>query len=83
MVRLCGRHHFLRGFAADNGIKAYSNAKELQLTLNGVAQEKIKNGSYRLPDAKIEKKDKPTQVIAGIPVDNVFFWKTPMRRGEM
>ena len=36
VVHLCGRHHFLRAFAPDNGIKAYANAEELQLTLNGV-----------------------------------------------
>ncbi len=68
-------------FAPDNGIKAYSNAKELQLTLNGVAQEKIANGSYRIPDAEMKKGDKVTKVL-GIPVENVFFWKTPLRAGR-
>ena len=55
VVHLCGRHHFLRAFAPDNGIKVYSNAGELQLTLNGVPQEKIKNGSYRIPDSEMKK----------------------------
>lgn len=77
VVRLCGRNHFLRSFAPDNGIKAYSNADELQLTLNGVAQEKIKNGSYRLPDAQYKGRNVP-----GVPVANVFFWKTPLRPGK-
>ncbi len=77
VVHLCGRHHFLRSFAADNGIKAYSNADQLQLTLNGVAQEKIENGSYRLPDARYRGRNVP-----GAPVANVFFWKTPLRPGK-
>ncbi len=77
VVHLCGQNHFLRAFAPDNGIKAYSNADELQLTLNGVAQGSIKNGSYRLPDASFRGRDVP-----GIPVANVFFWKTPLRPGK-
>ncbi len=77
VVHLCGRRHFLRAFAADNGIKAYSNAEELILTLNGIAREKIKNGSYRLPDAAFKD-----QLIPGMPVANVFFWKEPLKPGR-
>ncbi len=77
VVHLCGRHHFLRAFAPDNGIKAYSNADELQLTLNGVSQEKIRNGRYRLPDAEFKNRN-----IPGISVANVFFWKTPLQPGR-
>jgi beta-galactosidase len=77
VVHLCGRHHFLRAFDRDNGIKAYSNANELNFTLNGVAQEKIRNGSYRLPDAMFKD-----QQIPGIPVANVFFWKPPLKQGR-
>jgi beta-galactosidase len=77
VVHLCGRQHFLRAFDRDNGIKAYSNSEELQLTLNGVAREKIRNGSYRLPDAMFKN-----QLIPGIPVANVFFWKTPLNPGR-
>ncbi|MBN2130472.1 MAG: hypothetical protein JW741_13310, partial [Sedimentisphaerales bacterium] len=77
VVHLCGRNHFLRAFAPDNGIKAYSNADELQLTLNGVAREKMKNGDYRLPDAQYKGRK-----VLGIPVANVFFWKTPLQPGR-
>jgi beta-galactosidase len=77
VVHLCGRNHFLRAFAPDNGIKAYSNADQLQLTLNGIAQEGIKNGNYRLPDAEFKGRN-----IPGIPVANVFFWKTPLQPGR-
>lgn len=82
VLHLCGRQHFLRAFAPDNGIKAYSNSAELQLTLNGVAQEKIKNGSYRLTDSEIKRKDGATTPVPGIPVENVFFWKTPLQAGR-
>ncbi len=82
VVHLCGRHHFLRDFAPENGIKAYSNADELQLTLNGIAREKIKNGSYSIPDAEMKNKDGKTIPTHGIPVENVFFWKTPLRPGR-
>ena len=82
VVHLCGRYHFLRAFAPDNGIKAYSNAGELQLTLNGVTQEKIKNGSYRIPDSGMKIKDDVKISVLGIPVANVFFWKTPLKPGR-
>jgi beta-galactosidase len=77
VVRLCGRHHFLRAFDRDNGIKAYSNAEELTLILNGVICSRIKNGSYRLPYAMFKN-----QWIPGIAVSNVFFWKTPLNPGR-
>ncbi len=77
VVHLCGRHHFLRAFDPDNGIKAYSNADELQLTLNGIVYPKVKNGDYRLPDAMFKN-----QLISGIPVANVFFWNTPLKPGK-
>jgi beta-galactosidase len=77
VVHLCGRHHFLRAFDRGNGIKAYSNASELQLTLNGIVQAKMKNGAYRLPDAAAGNRQ-----IAGIPVANVFFWQTPLKPGR-
>lgn len=82
VVHLCGRHHFLRAFAPDNGIKAYSNAEELQLTLNGAPLEKIKNESYRIPDSGMKKRDGTVAPVSGIPVANVFFWKTPLKPGR-
>ena len=52
VLYLCGRHHFLRQTAADNGIKVYSNASELELVLNGISQGTLRNGDYRLPDSE-------------------------------
>lgn len=82
VVHLCGRHHFLRGFAADNGIKAYSNARELQLKVNGVPQEKLVNGSYRIPDSEMKGKNGKATLVPGMPVANVFFWKTELKPGR-
>jgi beta-galactosidase len=82
VVRLCGREFFLRGFAPDNGIKAYSNAPWLDMTLNGAPQERMTNGNYRLPDSMRKEKGKPDVAVPGIPVDNVFFWKTPLQPGK-
>jgi hypothetical protein len=82
VVHLCGRYYFLRAVAPDNGIKVYSNAGELQMTLNGVAQEKIKNGIYRIPDSEMKKYDGTVMPVPGIPVANVFFWKTPLKPGR-
>ena len=77
VVHLCGRHHFLRAFEPDNGIKAYSNSDQLLLTMNGIDQGKLKNGDYRLPDATFK-----TERIPGIPVANVFFWKKQLKPGR-
>ncbi|MGP8201363.1 MAG: glycoside hydrolase family 2 protein [Limisphaerales bacterium] len=83
VVHLCGRHHFLRAFAPDNGIKAYSNADELQLTLNGVPRKKArKNGTYRIPDSYMLMKDGRPRLVPGIPVANVFFWKPQLQWGR-
>jgi beta-galactosidase len=82
VVHLCDREFFLRGFAPDNGIKAYSNSARLRLTLNGVAQETLSNGSYRLPDSDITHKDGTKTPDPGIAAANVFFWKTPLQPGK-
>jgi hypothetical protein len=82
VVHLCGRFNFLRSFPADDGLKAYSNARELQLTLNGAPQAAITNGSYRIPDAGMKNKDGTVTPVPGVPVANVFFWKTPLQPGR-
>jgi beta-galactosidase len=82
MVHLCGRHYFLRGLEPDNGIKAYSTTDELQLALNGVLQGELKNGSYRIPDSEMKNNKGIVTPIPGIPVANVFFWKTALKPGR-
>ncbi len=70
VVRLAGRNHFLRRFAPDNGIKAYSNQPELELIINGRSEGKQRNGDYRIPAA------------ANARADNVFFWKARLDEGR-
>jgi len=81
VLHLCGRHHFLRQTAPDNGIKVYSNASELELVLNGVSQGKLKNGDYRLADSEKRQRGGTVTTIPGIQVNNVFFWKATLRPG--
>jgi beta-galactosidase len=82
VVHLNGRHHFLRQFAPDNGIKAFSNAARLELTLNGVSQLPRSNGDYRQPDSEIKGKDGTVTRVPGKQIANVFFWKAPLKEGR-
>ncbi|MBW8782777.1 MAG: DUF2020 domain-containing protein [Verrucomicrobia bacterium] len=82
VVHLNGRTHFLRRFAADNGIKAYANTPTLTLTVNGVTRGTQRNGDYRLPDSESKAKNGAVTTTPGIPVANVFFWKTPLAPGR-
>ncbi len=68
LVHLAGQTYFLRRGRADDGIKAYSNAPALTLTLNGGEAGSRRNGEYRHPN--------------GRPVANVFFWRAPLRPGR-
>jgi hypothetical protein len=47
-----------------------------------VPQGRLANGAYRLPDSVRKEKNKPDVAVPGIPVDNVFFWKTPLQEGK-
>ncbi len=67
-VHLASQRYFLRTGAADNGIKAYSSAAKLTLTLNGEIISTLANGSYAHTN--------------GRRVDNVFFWKTLLHMGR-
>jgi hypothetical protein len=82
VLHICGRHYFLRQLAPDNGIKIYSNATEVELILNGVSRGKHKNGDYSLPDSEKKQRDGKVTPVPGIRVNNVFFWKTPLRPGR-
>ncbi|HEX8234639.1 MAG TPA: glycoside hydrolase family 2 TIM barrel-domain containing protein [Abditibacteriaceae bacterium] len=82
VVHLNGRHHFLRQFAPDNGIKAYSNAARLELVLNGVSQGTRANGEYRQPDSETRDRNNTVTPIPGKTVANVFFWKAPLKPGR-
>ena len=81
VLHLCGRHHFYRQFAPDNGLKAFSNAKAVELFLNGVSQGIHQNGDYVQPDTtkRVNNKD---VTVKGIVINNVFFWKSPLKPGK-
>ncbi|MBN1796640.1 MAG: glycoside hydrolase family 2 protein [Sedimentisphaerales bacterium] len=81
VLHLCGRHHFYRRFEPDNGIKAYSNAAEVELFVNGVSQGKKKNGDYVQPDS-VKKVDNKDVTVTGVKIDNVFFWKATLKPGR-
>jgi beta-galactosidase len=68
MVHLASKTYFLRRGRADDGIKAYSNARELTLTLNGADQGKRRNGEHHHPNGRV--------------VENVFFWHAALRPGR-
>jgi beta-galactosidase len=82
VLHICGCHHFMRQTALNNGIKVYSNAPELELVLNGTGRGKLKNGDYKLPDSEKKQSDGTMTPVTGIPVNNVFFWQTPLRPGR-
>jgi len=50
--------------------------------LNGEGRGKLKNGDYKLPDSEKKQKDGTMTPVPGITVNNVFFWKTPLRPGR-
>jgi beta-galactosidase len=68
LVHLASKTYFLRRGKADDGIKAYSNAPSLTLTLNGTEQGARRNGDYRHPNGRA--------------VANVFFWPSALRPGR-
>ena len=67
-VHLASKTYFLRRGKADDGIKAFSNAAALTLTLNGTDQGARRNGELPAPQ-------RPA-------VANVFFWHAPLRPGR-
>jgi beta-galactosidase len=67
-VHITSQRYFIRTGAVDNGIKAYSSAAQLTLTLNDEKISTLENGQYSQSN--------------GRRVDNVFFWKTPLHTGK-
>lgn len=67
-VHITSKRYFLRVGRVDNGIKVYSNAARLSLTLNGTAVSTLENGNYREPK--------------GTAVDHVFYWPVPLCTGK-
>ena len=68
VVHITSKTYFLRRGSATNGVKAYSNAAALELTVNGVSQGRLRNGAFRHAN--------------GRRIDNVFFWPAALRPGR-
>ncbi len=67
-MHLASKTYFLRRGRADDGIKAYSNAPSLTLTLNGTDEGARRNGEHRHPNGRA--------------IANVFFWHASLRPGR-
>ena len=68
VVHITSKTYFLRRGSATNGVKVYSNATALDLSINGVSQGRQVNGAFRHAN--------------GRRIDNVFFWAAPLRPGR-
>jgi beta-galactosidase len=68
LVHITSKTYFLRRGRPDNGVKVYSNAAALDLSVNGVPQGRQANGAFRHPN--------------GRRIDNVFFWPAGLRAGR-
>ncbi len=92
-IWIASKRYFLRQGAVDNGIKVYSNAANVTLTLNGQKVSTLANGQYVIPNGpwlqKVEKKKTkkgepppPPRVYVPEKIDNVFFWPVALRTGK-
>jgi beta-galactosidase len=93
---IASKRYFLRQGAADNGIKVYSNAANVTLTLDGQKVSTIANGQYVIPDGPWSQKVAKQKAKKGEPapppppprtyvpekVDNVFFWPVALHTGK-
>jgi hypothetical protein len=92
---ITSKRYFLRQGAVDNGIKVYSNAAKVTLTLNGEKVSTLENGQYVIPngpwrlhvDKKKSRKGEPATSPpprAYVPekIDNVFFWPVALHTGK-
>ena len=51
---ITSKRYFLRHGAVDNGIKVYSNAAQVTLTLNGEKVSTLDNGQYVIPERPLD-----------------------------
>ncbi len=94
-LHITSKRYFLRQGAVDNGVKVYSNAAKVTLTLNGQKVSTLGNGQYVIPNGpwvvhpERKKKVNGVEPPAATPrayepekVDNVFYWPVPLRTGK-
>ncbi len=95
-VWITSKRYFLRRGAVDNGIKVYSNAPKVTLTLNGKTVSTLANGQYVIPSGPYLAHAEKQKVVKGEPppppppprpyvpekIDNVFYWPVPLNPGK-
>ncbi|HEY0797321.1 MAG TPA: glycoside hydrolase family 2 TIM barrel-domain containing protein, partial [Acidisarcina sp.] len=81
-VHITSKRYFLRRGAVDNGIKVYSNAKKLTLTLNGAVVSTLENGKYFQPGGPYLARTLPAKDPSPQEIDNVFYWPVPLHTGR-
>ena len=82
-LHITSERYFLRRGAVDNGIKVYSNAKSVTLTLNGKVVSTLANGQYTQPDGPYLTHPGQTPSTTPAPkVPNVFYWPVPLHTGK-
>jgi beta-galactosidase len=95
-VWIASKRYFLRRGAADNGIKVYSSARQVTLTLNGKTVSTLDNGQYVIPngpylthvDGKKGKRGepppppRPPRTYVPEKIDNVFYWPVALKPGK-
>jgi len=81
-VHITSQRYFLRRGAVDNGIKVYSNAKSLTLTLNGQLVSTLANGLYTQPDGPYLAHNGKDATLPAPRVPNVFYWPVPLHTGK-
>jgi beta-galactosidase len=92
---ITSKRYFVRKGAVDNGIKVYSNAARVTLTLNGEKVSTLDNGLYTIPDGPWSlhgsKPKKGATAGTASPkinayepekVDNVFYWPVSLHTGK-
>jgi beta-galactosidase len=91
---ITSKRYFLRKGAVTNGIKVYSNAPKVTLTLNGEKVSTLDDGQYVIPDGpwahhshkKAGQADAPDTAPESsrppMKVDHVFYWPIPLNTGK-
>jgi beta-galactosidase len=67
-IHITSKRYFLRTGAVDNGVKVYSTAPQVTLTLNGEKVSTLDKGKYTQANMRT--------------VDNVFYWPVPLHTGK-
>jgi len=73
-LHITSKRYFLRQGAVDNGIKVYSSAPAVTLTVDGQQVSTLQDGQYTQPD--------PSGLAHPMPIEHVFYWKVPLHTGK-